>query len=196
METVSIRNLRGRNLRENVRRGRLLAITNRGALIGVLVPVGTAWLEHLIDYNLSHIQQSITEGEQAVAVGEPAVTLQHVISRLQAQLNPQAPADGRDGAPARPPVRTVRIGDLTARVIGEAGVAGQTLAITHDRQLTGIIVPVTRDLVEFLLEENMSRVLYSIAEAEKQVRTTTEEIIPPGQAAGGSLQHARPGPER
>jgi len=185
METVSIRNLRGSNLRENVRRGRLLAITNRGALIGILIPVGTAWLEHLIDYNLSHIQQSITEGEQAVAASEPTVTLQQVIGRLQAQLNPQAPGGGRDGAPARPPVRTVRIGDLTARLIGESGAAGQTLAITHDRQLTGIIVPVTRDLVEFLLEENMSRVLYSIAEAEKQVRTTTEPMSPSGLAAGG-----------
>jgi antitoxin (DNA-binding transcriptional repressor) of toxin-antitoxin stability system len=183
METVSIRNLRGENLRENVRRGRPLAITNRGALIGVLIPVGTAWLEHIIDYNLSHIQQSITEGEQAAASGEPAVSLQDFIARLQAQLNPQAPAAERDGMPARPTVRTVRIGDLTARLIGEAGTAGQTLAITNDRQLTGIIIPVTRDLVEFLLEENMSRVLYSIAEAEKQSRAAADAVALPGQDA-------------
>jgi antitoxin (DNA-binding transcriptional repressor) of toxin-antitoxin stability system len=195
METVSIRNLRGKSLRENARRGRPLAITNRGALIGVLIPVGPAWLEHLIDYNLSHIHQSITEGEQAIAA-ERAVPLQHFISRLQAQLNPQAQAGG--GVPARPQVRTVRIGDLTARLIAESGAAGQTIAVTHDRQLTGIIVPVTRDLVEFLLEENMSRVLYSIAEAEKDIRIAPiAAVIPPGPAAAGDLlHHARPGPER
>lgn len=168
METVSIRNLRGKSLRESALKGKLLAITNRGALIGVVIPVAAAWLEHLIDYNLSHVQQSIAEAEQAVTADAPMTTLQDAIGQLQAMLNPPRPAAGRE---PEPPVLTVRIGDLTAALIEKAGAAGQTLAVTHDRELTGIVIPVTRDLVQFLLEQNMSRVLYNIGLAEKQIRT-------------------------
>ena len=68
-----------------------------------------------------------------------------------------------------PSVRTVRVGDLSAKLIEEAGAAGQTLALTYDRVLVGTAVPVTRGLVEFLVEQNMSRVLYNIALGEKEV---------------------------
>jgi hypothetical protein len=84
-------------------------------------------------------------------------------------LNPPSSIAERDNG--EPSVITVRIGDLTANLIEQVGAAGQTLAITHDRELTGIVIPVTRDLVEFLLEQNMSRVLYNIGLAEKQVKT-------------------------
>ena len=70
METVSIRNLRGKNLSEKALMGRPLAITNRGALIGVIIPVTPAWVEHVIDYNWSHVRQSIVEGEQAIPASQ------------------------------------------------------------------------------------------------------------------------------
>lgn len=168
METVSIRNLRGESLREHADKGNLLGITNRGGLIGVAIPVASAWLEHLIDYNLSHVQQSIVEAEQAVASGAPMVTLQDVVGELQAMLNPGAE---RPDTPQHPTAVTVRMGDLTAGVIEKAGISGQTVAVTHDRKLIAIVIPVTRDLVEFLLEQNMSRVLYNIGLAEKQMGT-------------------------
>jgi len=218
METVSIRNLRGKNLSEKALMGRPLAITNRGALIGVIIPVTPAWVEHVIDYNWSHVRQSIVEGEQAITDAAPMVTIQHVIpksdnagprtsealktperlaltlaaamvggtvtqtaetkevlERLQVALNPPAPVDGREEL-ARPSAMTVRIGKLSASLIEEAAAAGQTIAVTNERKLIGIVIPVTPGLVEFLLEQNMSRVLYNIALGEKQISTPDKMV--------------------
>jgi hypothetical protein len=231
METVSIRNLRGESLRENALKGKPLAITNRRALIGVVIPVAAAWVEHLIDYNWSHVRQSIVEGEEAMAAGTPMITVQDVVpegdaasyqegqarstperlalplvaalvggtvaqapesketlERLRAALNPSASAAGQEDWPAGPSVITVRIGDLTAGLIEKAGADGQTLAITHERELIGIVIPVTPGLVEFLIEQNMSRVLYNIALSEKQIRTpgkmtTLDEALDQASAA-------------
>ena len=230
METVSIRNLRGKNLSEKALMGRPLAITNRGALIGVIIPVTPAWVEHVIDYNWSHVRQSIVEGEQAITDAAPMVTIQHVIpksddagprtrealktperlaltlaaamvggtvaqtpetkevlERLQVALNPPAPVDGREEL-AGPSVMTVRIGKLSASLIEEAAAAGQTIAVTNERKLIGIVIPVTPGLVEFLLEQNMSRVLYNIALGEKQISTpdkmiTLDEALSPSDTA-------------
>jgi antitoxin (DNA-binding transcriptional repressor) of toxin-antitoxin stability system len=230
METVSIRNLRGKNLSDKALKGRPLAITNRGALIGVIIPVAAAWVEHMIDYNWSHVRQSIVEGEQTMADATPMITIQHVIpkkdqasfptgealktpeklaltlaaamvggtvtqtpetkevlERLQAALNPPA-SDDRQDESAGPSAMTVRIGQLSARLIEEAAAAGQTLALTNERKLIGIVIPVTPGLVEFLLEQNMSRVLYNIGLGEKQVRTpdmmvTLDETLRPADIA-------------
>lgn len=188
METVSIRNLRGDSLRDQASKG-LLAITDRGALVGVAVPVAPAWLEHLIDYNLSHVHESIAEAEQAIADGTPMVSLQDVIGRLQATLNPPRSGTTQEaGSPLPSPV-TKRIGDLSAAVIKQAGENGQTIAVTHDREPIAIIIPVTRDLVEFLLEQNMSRVLNSIHLAEKEIRRGDAMIrLAPPPAAPGSAE--------
>jgi hypothetical protein len=56
-------------------------------------------------------------------------------------------------------VRTVRVRDLSAGLIEKAGYDGQTLAVAHDRELIGIVIPVTQSLVDFPIEQNMSRVL-------------------------------------
>jgi antitoxin (DNA-binding transcriptional repressor) of toxin-antitoxin stability system len=189
METISIRNLRGTSLREKARRGKILAITNRGALIGVVVPVAPAWLEHLIDYNLSHVEQSIAEAEHAIAGGGPVVTLGEVVGQLQGMLNPVHTSAGQD-APAAP---TVRIGDLTAKLIERAGAAGHSVAVTHDRELIAIVIPVTRNLVEFLLEQNMSRVLYNVGLAEKEIATDRPLALLGSLAAEGTGPGA-PGP--
>src|ERR1700753_297481 len=128
METISIRNLRGERLREEARTGKLLAITTRGGLIGVVVPVAAAWLEHLIDYNLSQVQQSIGEAEQQMSAELPMVTIGEVVGQLQGMLNPgQAQPES-----SRPPTKTMRIGDLSAKEIEQAGTDGQTIAVTHE----------------------------------------------------------------
>ena len=170
MESISIRNLRGKSLRDKALEGKLLMITNRGALIGVVIPVASAWLEHLIDYNLSHVQQSIDEAEHAMAADWPMASLKDVIAQLNGMLNPARALAGDAAADAQSAL-TVRIGDLSANLIEEAGANGRTLAVTHDRELIAIVIPVTRDLVEFLLEQNMSRVLYNVGLAEKEIRT-------------------------
>ena len=231
MESVKIRELRGKALREKARSGKPLAITNRGSLIGVMIPVTQAWVEHLIDCNWSHVRQSIAEGERALAAGTPMLTVdvaaqadargcaggqghgtaeqlavplvaavvggtvmqppetRETLERLQALLSPPGPA----GKSAEPSVHTVRIGDLSAERIERAGTDGQTLALTHDRELVGIVIPVTRGLVEFLIEQNMSRVLYNIGLGEKQLAasdkmTTLEQVL----SQAGSSQAADP----
>lgn len=225
METVSIRNLRGKGLRENALKGNPVAITNHRVLIGVVIPVAAAWVEHLIDYNWSHVRESIAEAEEAMAGGQPVIGIEDLIARSEAADDPhaareayekmtlplvaalfggelaQAPESketveqlraawnppGSKGAqgsePGEPSVRTVRIGDLSAEVIEQAGAAAQTLAITHDRELLGIVIPVTPGLVEFLIERNMSRVLYNISLGEKQLGTP-DQMIPLDRVAG------------
>ena len=104
-------------------------------LIGVVVPVAAAWLEHLIDYNLSQVQQSIDEAEQYLAAGQPAVTIGEVVGQLHGMLNPgQAESES-----ARPTTKTLRIGDLSAKEIEQAGADGQTIAVTHERELIAIV---------------------------------------------------------
>ena len=221
METVSIRKLRGASLLENARNGKLLAITNYRELIAVIVPVQTAWVEHLIDYNWSRVHQSITEGEQAMTksgqvrlddvtevqerlAGALVATLaggslthaptsseafQQIRNALSAPDLSTASVDG----PAEPPSRTVRIGDLSASVIEQAGAAGQVLALTHERQLVGMVIPVTKGLVHFLIEQTMSRVQTNIRLAEKQLNAfdevpTLDRVV--GQPAAGQTQGA------
>jgi antitoxin (DNA-binding transcriptional repressor) of toxin-antitoxin stability system len=234
MESVKIRELRGADLRARARSGEPLAITNYGSLIGVIIPVTQAWVEHLIDRNWSHVRQSIAEGEQAMASGTSMLTVDDVVAqadargyneeqgdgkperlavplvaavvggtvmqpsesretleRLQALLNP--PGSAGDPAP-QPSIHTLRIGDLSAGRIERAGAQGQTLALTHDRELVGIVIPVTQGLVEFLIEQNISRVLYNIGLGEKQLATsdkmtTLEQVL--GQAS--PAEPARPG---
>jgi antitoxin (DNA-binding transcriptional repressor) of toxin-antitoxin stability system len=220
MESVKIRELRGADLRERARNGKPLAITNRGALIGIIIPVTQAWVEHLIDYNWSHVRESIAEGEEAIKADTSMLTIDDVVvqadarghdedlghstperlavplvaavvggtvmqppetretlERLQALLNPPGSAE----RPPEPSVHTMRIGDISAERIEQAGAAGETLAVTHDRELVGIVIPVTQGLVEFLIEQNMSRVLYNIGLGEKQL-TTPEKMITLDQA--------------
>ena len=222
MEAIKIRDIRGKTLQERARNGKPLAITNHRVLIGVMIPVTQAWVEHVIDRNWSHVRQSIAEGEQALAADTPMLTIDDVavqadargydegqshstperlavplvaavvggtvmqppetketLERLQALLNPPGSAE----TPPEPSVRTVRMGDLSAEGIEQAGAAGQTLALTHNRELVGIVIPVTQGLVEFLIEQNMSRVLYNIGLGEKQL-TTSDKMTTLDQALG------------
>jgi len=230
METLSIRDLRGARLRESARLGRPLAITTHRVLIGVFVPVAAAWVEHLIECNWSHVQQSIAEGEQAIASDDSRlITPDEVVGRsdvagsefsrrgsghgshgshgshgggnaipllaslaggvvsqppqgrrfieeLHAAFNPASSRQAGSGPadPDEPAVRAVRIGDITADLIERVGRAGQTLAITHDRELIGMVIPVTQDLVQFLIEQNISRVLYNIGLSESRMAAGEE----------------------
>jgi hypothetical protein len=213
MDTVSIRNIRGEYLREIARKGQLLGITDRRALIGVFVPVAPAWVEHLIDYNWSRVQQSVAEGADAMTLGKSLAELDDVVStaerraRLAATvvdgtmaatleteeairgfqdvLNP-GPATEQDQEPGVPSVRTVRVGELKAGagLIEQAAKGRQTLAVTHDRELIGVVIPITPGLVQFLIEQNMSRVLTNIQRAEKELdvpgkMTTLDEAMHP-----------------
>jgi antitoxin (DNA-binding transcriptional repressor) of toxin-antitoxin stability system len=221
METVSIRDLRGADLQERARAGKPLAITNRRALIGVIIPASSAWVEHLVIYNWPRVHQSITEGEQAIAddpaapagagrgerpdggtghgrpvlpldamvVGETVVQAPSgvdAVSQLWAVLNPPGSTGQQEGAWAEPSVvRPIRIGDLSAAQIEKAGVNGQTLAVTHDRKLIGILIPVTQGLVQFLIERNISTVLDNIRRGEERFKETGPGLTCPDPPGNG-----------
>jgi antitoxin (DNA-binding transcriptional repressor) of toxin-antitoxin stability system len=234
METIKIRDVRGKALLDRARKGEPLAITDYRVLIGVIIPAAEAWAQHLICQNWPHVQQSIAEAEAAMAdggrlttvqdevgpadpgadpgddgnhraqggPGKPAVPLEaaivggvvaqtpqsrEVIRRLHSAWNLQPPVGAggdADSPSAVQDIRSVRIGDLSAAVIKEAGANREALAVTHDRELVGILVPVTQDLVQFLIEQNMSRVLANIDRGEEQLDSrarmvTLDEEIPP-----------------
>ena len=62
--------------------------------------MATAWVEHVIDYNWSHVRQSITEGEQAMAdAAAPMITIQHVVPDNPVTLGKAAAQYARKGCP-------------------------------------------------------------------------------------------------
>jgi antitoxin (DNA-binding transcriptional repressor) of toxin-antitoxin stability system len=63
----------------------------------------------------------------------------------------------------------VGIRQLSARRIEQAGHNRELLVLTNGRLLVGIVVAVTQRLVEFLVSQNLSRVLYNIGQAESTV---------------------------
>ncbi|MFB9704376.1 hypothetical protein [Rhodococcus aetherivorans] len=77
--------------------------------------------------------------------------------------------------------KTVRIGDLSGAVIEKAGRDGQMILVTNDRVLVGIIVPVTKQLVAHVVEQNLSRVMYNITQGEREVKeghtSTLEDVL-------------------
>jgi antitoxin (DNA-binding transcriptional repressor) of toxin-antitoxin stability system len=201
METVSLRELRGAHLRDTARSGKLLAITNHRALVAVVVPLAAPWVEHLVGNNLSQLRQSIAKGEQAVASAERMVTLGDVTARAAEPSIPERiviplatahgmmrPVKGKDvvdelralavlgAGEASPPsgsaVVSVRIGDLTAKLIEQVSQAGQIISLTHERELIGLVVPITPGLVEYLIERSLSRVVYNVVLGEKELSRT------------------------
>ena len=108
------------------------------------------------------------------------------LERLHAALNPRSPDEATEG----PSVLTMRIGELSAERIERAGAAGQTLALTHDRELVAIVIPVTRGLVEFLIEQNMSRVLYNTALGEKEILNSRMLTLNDALRSGGPRRPA------
>ena len=230
METIKIRDVRGKALLDRARKGEPLAITDYRVVIGVIIPAAEAWAQHLICQNWPHVQQSIAEAEAVMDGGGRLTTLQdeipgpdsgddgnqrahsrpgktavpleaaivggvvaqtpqsrELIRQLHEAWNLQPPAGGGgevDSPSVVQDIRAVRIGDLSAAVIREAGANREALAVTHDRELVGILVPVTQDLVQFLIEQNMSRVLANIDRSEEQLESparmvTLDEEIPP-----------------
>lgn len=190
METISIRELSGETLRDYARRGKPLAITNYRALVGVFIPNSTAWVEHLVDQGWSQLHQNIAEAEREMASSEPMTSL-----NATADLDPSSasskragvvlrqlhdaltlPATGDEDRPSEPGLRTVRVGELKAHVIEDAGKAGQSVAVTYEGTSVGVVIPVTPSLVQFLIEQQMSRVLYNVSEAERESRSARKQI--------------------
>ncbi len=76
----------------------------------------------------------------------------------------------------------IGIRDLSARRIEEAGQVRELLVLTNDRMLIGIVVPISPRLVEFLVSQNLSRVIYNIQVSEQRAAagelfTTLDEVL-------------------
>jgi hypothetical protein len=188
MQMINIRHLRGADLRKSAQAGELVGVLKNRRLIGITIPVTPNWVEHLVQHNWSRILQNVTDGERAMAEEAPMLTLDNVIAqgataesptvRLPSETVPRflssigvVPSEDSD----LPPTRTVRVGDLSAKLIEQAGDAEEMLAVTHDGVLLGIVVPVTQRLIQYLVGKNMSRVKFNIEYGEKE--TSGEEPL-------------------
>ncbi|TCC58302.1 hypothetical protein E0H73_28740 [Kribbella pittospori] len=98
--------------------------------------------------------------ELAEELGRPTAAM---LRRLGAQFG-AASADGNQITRSS----TIRVRDLSARRIDEAGASGELLVLTNDGLQVGIVVPVSQRFVEFLVTQNLSRIMYDAQRAELQ----------------------------
>jgi antitoxin (DNA-binding transcriptional repressor) of toxin-antitoxin stability system len=231
MKTIKIRDLRGPAMEESARAGELVGITRDRALIAVVVPMGQAWVESVIEHNFSRVIHNIDraeaeadehqplvglddvleaagEGKSSTTGGEPvnaepssasdralaklASSTQHLAAGATQHLAVGAEKAGPALAPLRewlerlstamagaddasgPSITTstkVGIRDLSATRIEQAAEDGEMLILTNDRALIGVVVPVSQRLVEFLISQNLARVMLNIENAEHSVAT-------------------------
>jgi hypothetical protein len=77
----------------------------------------------------------------------------------------------------RAEARTIKIRDISASEMRAAADAGQMLVVTDRRQLVGIIVPITQQLVAHLIEANLSRVKRSVAQGEREYQSGSTKTL-------------------
>jgi hypothetical protein len=115
-------------------------------------------------------------GDHAVAAS--AEHSPEMIKRLAAAFD----MDSKAGAPDITSTSTIGIRDLSAHRIEQAGQARELLVLTNDRLVIGLVVPISPRLVEFLISQNLSRVIYNIQVAEQRVAegepfVTLDEVL-------------------
>jgi hypothetical protein len=88
------------------------------------------------------------------------------------------------GSPDEPAITSstnVRIRDLSAHRIEQAGENKELLILTNGGMLLGLVVPVSQQLVQFLITENITRIMLNAQMAEGEVSagepfTTVDEV--------------------
>ncbi|MFF2789787.1 hypothetical protein ACFVT6_24040 [Streptomyces sp. NPDC058049] len=176
MEMIAVRDVRGSLLSQFSREGRLVGIQNNRALIGVILPASPQLTRNVIEDNWSNLMHTIKRGEVEASGKEWPNSLAALQDRLVGD-------DASTTAPATlpPNVGAVRVGDLSAGLIEEAGREGRALTLTHNRELIGVLVPITPRLVQSLVERNLSQVLHDIEMGEKQIQDR-EPATTPGES--------------
>lgn len=58
-------------------------------------------------------------------------------------------------------------------MIRESARSRQTLAVTDRRELIGIIIPVSDQLVAHIMEDNLSRIRRNIIQGERELQAST-----------------------
>lgn len=146
MKTVSIRQLSGAVLEAASSHEEILGITNAGALTGVLVPISQRAMHRMAHRDSPDLLASVQRARNEMASGKRFGTLS------------EPPEGGPEGS-ARPAFTRISIRELSGARIERASAAGETLLVTKDRTVLGLLVPVTQQWVERLVESNVARFL-------------------------------------
>ncbi|WP_320785006.1 ROK family protein [Streptomyces sp. CRN 30] len=173
METIGIREVSGDLIKAAADRGDVLGITNGRVLAGVLMPLKQTTVERLVDQNLTRILQNTREGQRDAAAGGSAAL---------DDLAAEEPRPAGRRAPAR-----VTIRGLSGTRIEEAAAAREALVVTHGGEAVALLVPVTLQWVEQLVERNLSRIRHSIERGEHEIAAggqvpTLDELLQEGEA--------------
>jgi len=153
MRSVKIREISATVIEAAAERNEPLAITNNNVVCGIVIPVSPRWVQDVVHQSLSRIVHSIGMGEKELDNGEPFIGLD------QAVADPPT-------APTAPPLRRVSIREVSGAVIAEAS---EPFAITSDREVRGVVIPVSRRWLCEVVDANLSRVLNSIRMGEREI---------------------------
>lgn len=77
--TVKIRDISESEIRSAADAGQMLVVTDRGELVGIIVPITQQLVAHLIETNLSRVKRSVAQGEREYQSGT-AKTLAEVLT--------------------------------------------------------------------------------------------------------------------
>lgn len=152
LERVPIREVNGELLSSAAREGRFVGITDRGQLVAVMVPVTQAWIDQLIVDHMS----LLTSGEDS-----PADMLTGLNTVMKTDVSGERPT----------PLRRIAVRELGGQLLRTMGEDGRPVAVMNGGQLTGVLIPVSRQWIDRLVEQNMSRILGGHDVAQQEAAT-------------------------
>jgi len=189
--TLGIRELSAPAIARAAEHRQLIHITNGGVLAGVLVPVSNSEVQQLVDQNLTRVIHNINRGEREIqklmegtAVDGPGTSAN--VPSLGSPAPRFVTADDvlqEESAPVLDltRMRRVPLREVSGRLLQEAAERNEAVAVTTDRVVAGVIFPVTQQWVSQLIEQNLSRVLFSIQSGEAELassqRMTTADDV-------------------
>lgn len=71
-------------------------------------------------------------------------------------------------------MKTLAIRELTGPALRRAADADEVIGITNDRILAGVLIPISREWVEQLVEQNLSRVVQNIRRGEQEIEAVVQ----------------------
>lgn len=145
MQRVSIRALSASVIRRSVAANEILGVTNKGVLIGVLVPLTQAVIERLASMDADELGAKAAEAE----AGMDSVTLWEVLQE-EARSDPEPRT-----------FMAVSIREISGARLEEASAAGKSLVIASAREPIAVFLPIDSRWVESLVESSVSRFLSS-----------------------------------
>jgi predicted NBD/HSP70 family sugar kinase/antitoxin (DNA-binding transcriptional repressor) of toxin-antitoxin stability system len=148
METVTVRELSSDVITRATAQWQTLGVTNRGSLVGVVLPLTRHVLERIARHDAVRIRHEVRQAEAEMASGERLSTL--------AELEDGA-ASEEDAA--RRTFARVSIRGLTGKRLDQAAADGTALIVTSDGQSVALLIPVTSSWIERLVEAGIKRFL-------------------------------------